>query len=43
MLPLDPVRRYDRLVLHFRLSQLEAIQTWLDQSEEILVAESADT
>ena len=40
---LDPVRRYDRLVLQFRLSQLEAIQMWLDQCEETLITESADT
>jgi PadR family transcriptional regulator, regulatory protein AphA len=40
---LDPDRRYDRLVLQFRLSQLEAVQTWLDQCEETLITESADT
>ena len=34
---LDPDRRYDRL------SQLEAIQTWLDQCQETLITESADT
>jgi PadR family transcriptional regulator, regulatory protein AphA len=39
----DPIRRYDHLVLQFRLSQLEAIQTWLDQYEETLIAESAAT
>ena len=39
---LDPVRRYGLLVLLFRLSQLEAIQTWLDQCEETLITESAD-
>ena len=33
---LEPVRRYDRLVLQFRLSQLEAIQSWLDQCEQAL-------
>jgi PadR family transcriptional regulator, regulatory protein AphA len=40
---LDPVRRYDRLVLQFRLSQLEAIQTWLDKCEETLIPGSPDT
>jgi PadR family transcriptional regulator AphA len=39
----DPIRRYDHLVLQFRLSQLEAIQTWLDQCEETLITESAAT
>jgi PadR family transcriptional regulator, regulatory protein AphA len=34
---LDSVRRYDRLVLQFRLSQLEAILSWLDQCEETLI------
>ena len=29
-------RRYDRLVLQFRLSQLEAIQGWLDECEQAL-------
>ncbi len=29
-------RRYDRLVLQFRLSQLEATQSWLDQCEQAL-------
>ena len=40
---LDPDRRYDRLVLQFRLSQLEAIQTWLDQCEETLTPGSLGT
>ncbi|MGO8950898.1 MAG: PadR family transcriptional regulator [Ktedonobacterales bacterium] len=33
---LSLVRRYDRLVLQFRLSQLEAVQSWLDQCERSL-------
>jgi PadR family transcriptional regulator, regulatory protein AphA len=40
---LDPVRRYDRLVLQFRLSQLEAIQRWLDECEQTLIPESPDS
>jgi PadR family transcriptional regulator, regulatory protein AphA len=33
---LNPTRRFDRLVLQFRLSQLEAIQAWLDDCEQAL-------
>jgi PadR family transcriptional regulator, regulatory protein AphA len=33
---LGPPRRYDRLVLQFRLSQLKAIQAWLDDCEQAL-------
>jgi DNA-binding PadR family transcriptional regulator len=33
---LPTARRYDRLVLQFRLSQLEAIQSWLDECERAL-------
>jgi DNA-binding PadR family transcriptional regulator len=40
---LEPARRYDRLVLQFRLSQLEAIQSWLDKCEETLMPGSPDT
>ena len=40
---LEPVRRYDRLVLQFRLSQLEAIQRWLDECERTLTPQAPDT
>ncbi len=35
---LDQHRPYDRLVLQFRLGQLQAVLPWLDQCEEVLAA-----
>jgi DNA-binding PadR family transcriptional regulator len=35
---LETSRRYERLVLQFRLSQMEAVLSWLDQCEQAMVA-----